>query len=76
MVTIKLPDETAAALEAKAALIGLGLPEYLAQIAGSSDSTSKPELSVEEKLKRWHELIASMPPNDRPVDDSRESIYD
>lgn len=76
MVTIELPDETAAALEAKANSIGLGLPEYLAQIAGERDSMSKPELSVEEKLKRWHELIASMPPNDHPVDDSRESIYD
>lgn len=75
MVTIELSEETANALEAKAAKAGLDLAGYLAKIAEVTASVDTSKLSVEEKLRAWQQMIDSIPPGDHFVDDSRESIY-
>jgi hypothetical protein len=58
MVTIELPDETAALLKANAAAAGLDLVGYLELIAGGS--TSDETVDNIERLKRWHELTQSI----------------
>ena len=97
MVTIELPDDLAAALEAKAAAAGLDLQGYLAELAlsqlvpnGSVEENgdtlnAQQELAapahpasaplLEERRRVWRELVASMPPAEHDIDDSRESIY-
>jgi hypothetical protein len=75
MVTIELPDETAAALEAQAAAAGLDLQGYLAEVARSAVDSRAAPLDDDEWLKLWQKAVDSVPPSDHFVDDSRESIY-
>jgi hypothetical protein len=66
MVTIELPDETAAALEAKAAAAGLNIAGYLALIA--SGSISGETVDSVERLQRWRELMQSIRVGQPPLD--------
>lgn len=74
MVTIELPDDTAAALEAQAAAAGLDLQSFLAEVARSGVPQAAP-LDNDEWVRLWKKAVNSVPPSDHFVDDRRESIY-
>ncbi|HVJ82805.1 MAG TPA: hypothetical protein VNC50_17180 [Planctomycetia bacterium] len=80
MVTIQLPDETAAALEERAAAAGMDLPSYLGRLAGvpepatgaSQDSAADRRIWIE----HWQAMVDKMSGESlNGVDDSREAIY-
>jgi hypothetical protein len=62
MTSIKLPDQQAAALHAKAAALGLTLEAWLKQLADEG-STAKPSLTPQEAAARIFELQKNVKPD-------------
>ena len=73
MATIQVDEQTAQAITAKAAALGLSVSELLRQFVGGPPPELQPRLTDEEFDRMFEELSIHVPP--LPPDFSRADIY-